>query len=393
MATRPPGSGYHQAEKVPDRLRDAFAYFGADAQKYNPDSIPHKNENERKGMVHQVMGMHSNLRTLSSLDRVRITLDSARRKPSDDRIWNDLVVLMRTMEFCCELVEDPRDQFPEGEKLWIDLGECTWRRRPYVWQIGKTGPIVLPVFSYEEYIVHYFQRLKEFPSVWFPHPKMGTAREQYIKQRFPVLAHGNLRKLASLATIATPHQFMICVNPTQESCRMLTYPELLHVAHARDSSDNSVAFHQDLNRILDSRYWEGVRMDPNSIQIDSKLEIVCPRIARDELQMLLFDISDILSVFVRVVPTRLFKRMTSTPLTTEIIILSKTKELSTAAQARINGWSFLTECTNTVEVVVTNQLPTDDARRVYEAKEAGWLRNSYVPPGQSLREKLNYDAE
>ena len=226
--------------QIPDRLRDAFAFYGADVTRAEPEDndqdIPYRSPDQRQQMMQGLLGMHSHTISLTTIDKVRIALDGVKRKPPEHEDWSFLNSLLRNSDMCLELVPEPTDVFPAGDKCWVHLSETQVRRKPYVLHFRECGNsfCVLPVFTQEEYLTHYFQRMKAHDATWFPMPRMGSQRKEFMKNKFPVCAHGPLAKLAALAVSLRPQgpdeTFVMCINPFQSSSKFITYNEMVRLS-------------------------------------------------------------------------------------------------------------------------------------------------------------------
>lgn len=409
-----PNKGYRTPAKVPDRLRDAFSYFSSDARRFNTDDAPFLDEQKRQGLMRDVLSLHKNMQSLAKLDRLKLTLDEARFKPPSATEWDTVAVLLRTMELSVEIVPDPSDVFPKGEKLWIDLSECTERRRPYCIEL-EDGTVVLPVFSFEEYANHYFQRLKEFEACWFPVPRAGTQAAAFDEMKFPVMAHGPIKKIAALATMSVPNgQFVLLVNPFLPSSKFVTFQEMLNLAKATDEHGNVVPSSDALRRAFNTTKWNGKRIDalrvprPPPVSHAASLALPpLPHIARGEMRLLLFDQTAIREVRLRLVDKSVWQRMT-TPTSvghtmTELVVVLHPEPVAQRAEIeeRILTWSYLREVPGQVLVSFVEAAMVGDAASptasdwgdvVYSEKEALLLRASAHRTGPTLREMLNYEA-
>lgn len=250
--------------QVPDRLRDAFAFYGTDVARTEggddgDQDIPYRSPDQRKQMMQGMMGMHSHTISLASLDKVRTALDSVRRRDPTHDDWHHTNALLRTAEMCIELVPEPTDVFPPGDKCWVHLSETQVKRKPYVLHFRECGNTfcVLPVFTQEEYMTHYFQRMKSHETCWFPTPRMGSQRKEYLRNRFPVCAHGPLAKLAALAISMPPggadETFVMCINPFQQSTKFICYPEMVRLAASekeREAKEKQKKADESKNRLF-----------------------------------------------------------------------------------------------------------------------------------------------
>lgn len=378
-------TGAHGKSKVPDRMRDSFAFFGADGG-FTPDDVAYQPKPQRESMLRGIVNDRKNIKSVASLDKVRIALDAASRKEADGQEWRFVQTLLRTNEFCVELVQHPTDEFPEADKLYIALDECEVPRQPYLYQLPD-GTIVMPVFSYEEYVGHYFQRLNIFESQWFPLPRMGTCFESFKKEQFPVVAHGSLKQLASLATVATPHQLVMLINPGQENSKFLTYPELLDVAGEKGAE---LKHHHALRRLFDTRKWDGRRLGPTEMEPpkpDAPDHVAVPHIARDELRLLMFDLLALQAVF-----------LYSADGVRHVVVVLDTATAEDEVDVvleRLGRWSYLEESEEPLEVRCDPASAVPAAHtwtKVYDGANVELLRSSVVAEKPTLREALGYDA-
>lgn len=444
VQTRPHSGAHHrQTLRVPDRLRDTVSYFGADAVTFPTDETSNSNKEQRDQMMRNLMSGHSNTYSHTSIDKLRIALEDCRRREETAPEWRTLWTFMRTMHFCTELVREPFDELPEADRLYIDLDTCRDRRRAYVWTM-EDGTTVLPVFTLEEYIGHYFQRCKVFESQWFPIPRNGKCFNEYKTMDFPVIAHGGIHHMARLATASAGQRpVLICVNPCQPACKFLTYPEMIEVAEAAKKAKPQYVRNEGveqsfghtanrgglrerielakeevavwrhstaLHKVFDATKWSGRRVDPRhlppppTVATDGSPLVRVPDVAAAELKLLVFDFLDVTAVHaaeVRRPDNTLLLRVTAV---TQVADGDAAPTPVERVRERLAVWSFLTEADSDTEIAVV--APTTDgwraptvgedgviaASRVYDASTAGMLRGTRVEVRKSVRELLDYDS-
>lgn len=229
------GSGYRLQPPVPDRLKDALSNYGTDTRNIFPDDedpayVP---EERRKKMVSDIISSTSHMRNYSKMDRLRAALDKVHDCPSvEHESWKELYLFLRTTEMCCEIIRFPKDVFPKGQKLWIELTECKEKRIPALLELPN-GMVVVPVFSMEEYMDQFFSLVDAFESCWFPVPRMGSRYESFCAMPFPVAATGTLRCHSALATAALAScnipPLGVLLNPGQRTSKFITYPEMVYL--------------------------------------------------------------------------------------------------------------------------------------------------------------------
>ena len=400
LAGRVPSKGVREQPAVPDRLKNAVSYFGNQATNVVGDDTPFVPQDKRQNLVREVLGMHQNLKSAAKLDRLKVALAAAQHTLPNSEKWKEVYVFLRTTEQCCELVKDETDYFPKGSSLWIDLTECEEQRMPHVCQMPN-GMLVFPSFSFEEYLNHYFQRLKIFDAVWFPVPRMGSKYEEYCSMEFPVCATGKIANMCTLATVSvSATQFGLGVNLLQGTTKFLTYPEMIRIAQkAPFSGDTVEGFHPALQRTFDTTKMELKRISTVAelrAALASRPSI--PQIAQLELQLLIFEFVEVEQIFVRTVATPKWKQMLGkSEVMTQIDVVLKQKDakVSRAVAERLSGWSFLEEFQSDIHFEFGTVVPPADsgAMLLYDGTVDGEMyRSMAANNGPSLKSLLDYDA-
>ena len=363
---RVPNKGIRQLPSVPDRLKDAVAYFGNDSSFIGEDT-PFVPAEKRQNLMKEVMGMQQNLKNVSKLDRLKTALEAARQTPANSNAWKEAYMFTRTSEQCAELIKNEFDDMPKGNPLWIDMTECEEARLPHLCQMPN-GLIVMPSFSFEEYMNHYFQRIGEYDSMWFPVPRMGTKYDDFCSLPFPICCTGKIQNMCSLATIAYERQgsrltsgagqFGLVVNPSQTSTKFLSFPEMIRLAQKETfSAEEIVGFHPCLQRCFDTSKVNFKRLTlEEAASAMRKRPTAVPPVAQLELHLLLFDLDNVKRVYVRNVNTPRWKRLLGKPESMtqiDIVVFEKSREESRKIADRLTGWSFLKEFDSDVHIEVT----------------------------------------
>jgi len=401
-----PSKGVREAPPVPDRLKDAMAYFGNESQPHMVmEDTPFVPQDKRQNLLKETMAMQQNMRSTNKLDRLRVTLDGVRNKSSLDEAWNDVYLFMRTTELCTELVKISTDDFPRGKKLWIELEFCEERRVPYFLKMPN-GMIVLPIFSFEEYQDHYFSKLDIFEAVWFPVPRMGSRYEAFCKMSFPVCALGPLVKHSALATVSIPaSQFGILINPGHRSSKFVTYPEMVYLAKQKKHSmgnEGVMTFHDSLKKAFDTSKMPMVRLSPSDVVAHLKDRPAIPQVAQLELHLLLFPFTEVREVHVRTVPRPKWKKFltggTETITQLDVVVVDaadKDREWRIAVAQIMQSWSFMKEFHSDVHIEFCAAAPpsSSGSMKLYESAVDGkMLRGWAAHRGMTLRQSLDFDA-
>ncbi|CBH14561.1 uncharacterized protein TEOVI_000244900 [Trypanosoma equiperdum] len=407
---RIPNKGYRAQPPVPDRLKDAMTLFGADAHNVTPDDPPYVPEEQRMHMTKEIMVSNQFMRNHAKLDRLRAALDTVHNEGPDHEGWQEVYLFLRTTEMCCELQKDATDVFPKGKKLWINLDECEEKRLPVLMEMPN-GMLVLPVFSMEEYLDHYFGRVDAFESCWFPVPRMGTRYEEFCKLPFPVTAVGSIHHLSALATIAlSSSQFGILVNPGQRTSKFLTYPEMVELAKQKrlrpkdrntDLKRKSGDVVEDLyDRTLrcgfDTRKLVMRRVEPAEAAKLLLRRPKIPQVAQLELHLLLCDYETIINVFVRTTDRPQWRRVLgASEKLTQIDVVIEGGKPNREIFERIKKWSFMDEFHSDVHIEFAAAPPTaregDGMMVVYDGADGKLLRSMKSFKGVTLRKALGYD--
>lgn len=430
-----PGSGYRVQPPVPDRLKDALSNFGVDTRNIFPDDqdpafVP---EEKRKKMVSEIITSSSHLRNHSKLDRLRAALDKVHDCPSVfHESWKEVYLFLRTTEMCCEILKTDADVFPKGQKLWIELQECKEKRQPALLEMPN-GMLVLPVFSMEEYMDHYFSLVDAFEACWFPVPRMGSRWDSFCAMEFPVAATGTLRYHSALATMALgqDHQVGVLVNPGQRTSKFITYPEMVGLAEimnqrVRDRSvdlavQNSetgewdTIFPRGLITTFDTRKMKMKRVVPEELHqrrrnqqrqanTDSKAmaaDEAIPYIARLELHLLLHQFEEIAEVYVRTVERPAWKKVFGAPqfmTQIDVIPFSADKKPPSSFLEALKKWSFIKEFNTDVHIQLTGVAPDrttgkigETCSRVYSPEDGNLLRSMTTFHGITLADSLQFN--
>jgi hypothetical protein len=407
-ATGVPNKGVRQKPAIPDRFKDAFNYFGADANRAAELEIgdgPYIPENKRHSMVKDVMSNTQYHMPYNKADRISLHLEGARRKPPGDNEWTTAQMQLRSVDFCLELLQHPSDAMPTGEKLWLDLNVCTERRIPYLMEL-EDGTLLLPIFSMETHIDYYFQKLNCWEACWFPHPRMGTQREVFNRLSFPVCGTGSIAKVGMMATVAIPHgRKVVCVlNPFSNHTKFLTFPELLNLNKAKNENGNVIQSSETLQKVFNTVNWKAKRVDPTKLPpvTEAERKLLVPLIATMELRLLMFDLLGVEGVYIQTKDVSKWKQWVGGAKPKNLlitIVLSPGAAEDVAAQNtirdRLSTWSFLSEFGEGDFNVTTSMEPppasTDSLQTLYTKKQGEIYRKSTYIHGPSLREKLGYD--
>lgn len=408
-----PNKGVRQQPPVPDRLKDAMAYFGNEQrQNVVMEDTPFVPQDKRQNLLKETLSMQQNMRSASKLDLVKVALSKLHGKNCDAEDWNDVFLFMRTTEFCTELVKNETDVFPRGSKLWIELESCEERRTPYLLKLPN-GMVVLPIFSMEEYQDYYFSRIEAFESCWFPVPRMGTRYEAFCKLEFPVCGLGPLQRLSALATMALRKpgsELGILINPGQRCSKFLTYPEMVYLARQKKhtmSNEGAITFHKTLRKTFDTTKLDFVRMSPEDAleHLAKSDKQGVPMIARLELQLLVFPFAEVSEVYVRTVPKPKWKKLVTggseTITLLEFVVHDESMDVAARKKWRaelaeiVQQWSFMAEFNSDIHIEFVASAPTSDtnATKLYDGAVDGRLYRQHVTfKGLSLRQALDFDA-
>lgn len=364
---RVPNKGVRTLPAVPDRLKDAVAYFGNDSGFIGEDT-PFVPAEKRQNLMKEVMGMQQNLKNVSKLDRLKTALEAARQTPANSHAWKEAYMFTRTSEQCTELIKSEFDDMPKGVPLWIDMTECEEARLPHLCQMPN-GLVLMPTFSFEEYLNHYFQRIGEYDSMWFPVPRMGTKYDDFCSLPFPVCCTGKIQNMCSLATVAYERQgsslagagqFGLVVNPNQTSTKFLSFPEMIRLAQKETFSAEEIeGFHPCLQRCFDTSKITFKRLTmKDAVAVMRNRPTAVPPVAQLELHLLMFELEHVKRVYVRNVNTPRWKRMLGKPESMtqiDIVVYEKSRENSRSIADRLTGWSFLKEFDSDVHVEITTE--------------------------------------
>jgi hypothetical protein len=234
--------------------------------------------------------------------------------------------------------------------------------------------------------------------------------------------------MASLATVATPHQFLLCINPSQPACKFLTYPEMVHIAKAAAntkqrmaargmketlelksqplqmanlSRENQELYTHDptLHRIFDSTKWNGKRVDPAHLPppeaSETKRPVYTPPLAADELRILVFDLEELSAVYLLAQPG-------SKDRTVWAVVADDCEERQKRLiETRLKSWSYVAESGIAACFVLSTSAPPEaDAAGneetcncVYRREYGELLRSTLVKVRSTIREDLGYDDQ
>lgn len=446
-----PGSGYREQPPVPDRLKDALSNYGADTRNIFPDEDPtYVPEEHRKKMVTDIITSSSHLRNYSKLDRLRAALDKVHDCPSlfDER-WKEVYLFLRTTEMCCEVIRNSNDVFPKGQKLWIEMEDCKEQRFPALLEMPN-GMLVLPVFSMEEYMDHYFSLVSAFESCWFPVPRMGSRWETFCAMEFPVTVTGTLRHHSGLATTAvgrweekdnsSPQRVSrsapqatnipvgILVNPGQRTSKFVTYPEMVYLAEmmkrrVRDrkaeltvpnpkTGKTELIFPEGLITTFDTRKMAMKRLEPREVVAkaqNSSILTAIPPVAQLELHLILHVFEEISEVYIRTVRRPKWRRMLDKQewmTQIDVIPFSPTKKPPPSFVQALQRWSFMKEFNSDVHIQLTDKAPMKSEEvpegrdknhsreacwRVYKEDDGKLLRSMTTFHGITLADSLHFN--
>ena len=338
---------------VPDRLRGTYEAYGTQVRSENDQTYqPHAN---RSGLFSDVLGKPKNMNSYEKMDKIRAALEKARKETSESPLWADAFRAIRNNHMCCEILALPSDTYPVGEPRWIDLKECEVARVPYFAQL-ENGMIVLPVFSLEEYLISYFQRVERWDSISIPQVRAGTQWDPFCKLPFPVLSHGPLQKYCAFATVAVPNlQVGLVLDPYQPWSKFISYPEMLY--YAKNKNDEQLPFNSNLVQCVNTTKWnfKVVTHDEALTVVEADARRI-PHIALLEMQLLLFGYPFIEKATVAAREKPVWKRVLSRgdDKFTLIEITVKTSlaqaDMDHVAEA-VKSWSYLSEYPTTVEVL------------------------------------------
>lgn len=419
IAGRIPSKGYREQPPIPDRLKDAFSQFGSDPNRVDGNQDPvFMPEERRQRMLQSLTSSTQNIKNYHKMDRLRVALDAVHNKAYDDEAWLEAYLFLRTTEFCCELVKTPDDVFPKGHKLWIELPYCEEKRVPTLLELPN-GMIVLPVFSMEEYMDHYFSLVRVFDSCWFPVPRTGSERwEEFCALEFPVGATGALQHYSTLATIAYPeYPFAILVNPGQRSSKFLTYPEMVELAKIKQASgkernldlkernaDGTLSgrfvFDTNLMACYDTRKMKMKRIEPHELQGRMRHRPPIPPVAQMELQLLLCQYAEISAVWVRSVERPRWRTVlgASGRMTQIEVIPVEGRRPPAEFFSHLQRWSFMREFKSDIHVELTSTLSPDTPGSqhlpppmcLYTAEDGELLRSMCTYRGITVADAVGY---
>ncbi|CAD2216618.1 hypothetical protein AGDE_02367 [Angomonas deanei] len=406
-----PNKGVRTQPPVPDRLKDSMAMMGVDPRAVNQEEhfVP---QEKRTGLFSEVMSNTQYLRSHGKLDRLRIALDAVKHSEANDPKWDEVYLFLRTTEMCTEIVKNETDVLPKGQKLYIELQACEERRVPPLCRLPN-GLLVLPIFSMEEYLDHYFSRVEKYESSWFPFPRNGTQWENFCSLEFPVCCTGELQHYGAFATVAYPYQFGILLNPGQSASKFITYTEMVELAKVKrerasrkrnvklrdkDTQGNSrLLFDETLLTTFNTEKTKFEWIPPERVEECMRDRPPIPPISQMELHLLLFPYPEISSVYIHTVDQPRWRQMMgSTEKTTRIEVVCEGKEKPDKAFFdHLQRWSFMKEFSTDVHVELTNKIPTqvegNQYMCVYTAADGDMLRRAENYKGTTLAEALGYN--
>eukprot|EP00744_Colponema_vietnamica_P023488 GILI01033991.1.p1 GENE.GILI01033991.1~~GILI01033991.1.p1 ORF type:complete len:301 (-),score=55.78 GILI01033991.1:62-856(-) len=261
--------------------------------------------------------------------------------------------------------------------------------------------LVFPTFSFEEYLNHYFQRLSLYESMWFPVPRMGSKYDDFCNLEFPVCATGKVANMCTLATVAyDASQFGISVNLLQNTTKFLTYPEMIRISQKAPFGGETIdGFHPALQRTFDTTKLTVKRIGTRrelAAALAARPKI--PQVAQLELQLLIFDITEVQQVFVRTVATPKWKQLlgkAETMTQIDVVLNKKDSTVSKSVAERLSGWSFLEEFQSDIHIEFCIERPPEDSKAMllYDSEIDGEMfRSTAANNGPSLKSLLDYDA-
>lgn len=414
--TRVPNKGYREGPStIPDRLKDTMAMFGNDEQYISrDDDPPYVPEPQRLGMLQDVMSSSQNMKHMGKMDRLRTALDAVRNEPPSSDKWQEVYMFLRTTEMSTEVMAHDDDVFPKGHKLWIEMELCEEKRVPPVLKL-PCGMPVLPIFSMEEYMDHYFSRTDSYEACWFPIPRGGSQWEAFCSLPFPVCVTGGIQHFSMLATVALGGpQLGILLNPGQRSSKFITYPEMvtltqmkrqrsmernltLRTAAKGDGKEESL-FDENLMTTFDTTKMPLVRVEPQDLPGLLKGRPPIPPVAQLELQLLLFPYETIQSVYIRTVDRPKWRTVLgATPKMTQIdVVCDSAQKPDKDFFTHLQRWSFMKEFNSDVHVELTSTAPTHDGSSnafmcVFEQEQAKLLRSMRTFKGRTIADELGFN--
>lgn len=416
---RVPNKGYREQPPVPDRLKDAFSQYGSDPNRVDEGKDPaYVPEEQRQRVLQDVMSSTQNLKNYYKMDRLRAALDRVHNETHEHEGWLEVYMFLRTTELCTELERVPSDTFPKGHKLWIELQYCEEQRVPPLLEMAN-GMLVLPVFSMEEYLDHYFSLVRVFESCWFPIPRTGSERwDEYCNLDFPVGCTGGLQHCSTFATVSHPgNQFAILLNAGQRSSKFITYPEMVELAKIKQAaskdrnldlkdrnpdgtSSDRFVFDPNLMRCFDTRKMPMKRVLASEVAAKMRARPGIPPVAQMELQLLLYRYPEIGQVFVRTVERPRWRTMMGGPERVTHIDVVPVPGAKPPKEffPHLQRWSFMKEFKMDVHVELTETVPVPVPGSplppplcIYSAADGKFLRDMDTYHGSTVADSLGYN--
>ncbi|CCW68922.1 unnamed protein product [Phytomonas sp. Hart1] len=403
-----PNKGYRVQPPIPDHLKDSINLFGNRNGIAGGGEAPLPAEGTGH-LVQKVLSSGSHIKNYNKLDRLRIAMNRAREELPEHPTWQEVYMFFRTTEMCTEVRVEAGDVFPKGQKLWIELEACEEKRVPNLLEMPN-GLLVLPVFTVEETIDHYFSRNDIFESCWFPVPRMGTRWEPFCALPFPACVIGTLEHFSTLATVALPHQFAILINPGQYSSKFITYPEMVRLSQIKKTplmkreltlvkekdGKKDLIVDEHLITLFDTRKMTLKRVEPHEVEEKMRGRPQIPPIAQLELHLLLFKYPEIEKVYVRKVERPRWRTMIGVPeILTEIDIISSPKNKPPEKFLQhLKRWSYMKEFLMDVHIELTTEIPESSGDSIpmciYTSEDGNFLRSMYTYKKEHLTRNIGY---
>ena len=313
--------GLHKKATPDSSLRSSLGYWGSDNSKHFPSQTEYHTDGPRAQLLHDVMNQpYHKWMTLDQKDILMRTFKAIVRKQRDmqrlsvpqippssmDGFVEDSLELMwqRAFSVLCkskmhvELERLPDDPVLPGEATWINLDESTEHRLPKLWRMPGKKHLVLPVFTLDEYINHYWQRHECWESMWVPFPRNGASKDGFMGLARPVCGYGSFQNICRLATTAyggRGRTFSLAINPCQPVTKFITFPEMVHISSkgpTRASLEKKDLPYSGFLTLVDTSQWTGeiVQDGGGKCEVLTPGEGKVPHIALLELHLLLLSL-------------------------------------------------------------------------------------------------------
>lgn len=357
-------------------------------------------ERAKQAMINNVFSDRDHMKTSTQLERIKTTLEQlSRHQGETERLWHEFYIHLRNGEMCTELVEDIHDEKPKGKKLWIELEYCEIPRRPFVLQLPN-GACAVPIFTTEQEMEYYFMRQDVWESVTVPHPRVGSQLDVYNAMPQPVCGIGGIKRLASLATVATQrNQLPLIINPNTAATKIITYPEMLASAKSKKFEHGGSDIIPDEFKVtFDTTKTTFKRLHPSQVpHMSSTSGLPVPMIAKVELQLLMLPHSEIEAVHIVTKDASMWKRATTkVDKTTVVTIIPRDGGAGEvdpeAVFASLRKWSFVTEFSSDLEVVVAKAAP-EGAQLLYTGAESQFYRETLCRKRRVVGREIDYMAD